>query len=453
MPYKLPKNQYPFPLNYYASDGGTDLTPFVAGDPTVEAASNNWYILCLTPDELIDVMSLVEVGTPIVFPDNYNTLQQKFWQMREFPNQIPEDSCMDLCQLIIDCINTTPELQQLIGQFSLTSAITDTTTENEANLATSFVQGQPDCDNDKLYGMCLQLTQLLNTVSENLLDIFVAGLAQASNLGDLIEAIPVVGELPLDDILQFLAKMAGQVNTAYQAAYDTQLEEDISCLFFCEASIDCELTFEDARDIIKDLIANPVSAQDFVSMVNDIIANNWIGEQSVYLFFYFILETIIFGGEILGQDVNRFATTVATYFNDPNPDWETLCTCCEIVEETWDFTVSSQSPTWNLRAGVDGSSYVASEGYRGTLNGGTQIWTDRYAKILEVTGTVVVSSGSPEIRLQQYVDATNTVGALIGFTPFDGNVDINTDLLITGRSNPLGATVTLTELTIKGCLA
>ena len=46
-------------------------------------------------------------------------------------------------------------------------------------------------------------------------------------------------------------------------------------------------------------------------------------------FFYFILETIIFGGEILEQDVKRFATTVATYFNDPNPDWAILCTTCE----------------------------------------------------------------------------------------------------------------------------
>lgn len=231
----------------------------------------------------------------------------------------------DYIQSLID--NNT-NLQQAIAQYAGGASAGIYDTEIPANLSKSFKDGQSGCNNDNLYGMCLQLTKLLNTVSENLLDIFVAGLQQAGNLGDLIEAIPLVGELPADDILQFLEKVATQVNSAYQAAYDTQLEEDISCEFFCAAQGTCDLTFEQARDIIKSHIANPVSAQDFYSMINDMIANNWFGDQAVWVFFYFILETIIFGGEILGQDVNRFAKTVATYFNDPNSDWSTLCTSC-----------------------------------------------------------------------------------------------------------------------------
>lgn len=242
-----------------------------------------------------------------------------------------EEECdMIDCQDIIDCINESEELQRLIGKYSLTSSISTETGESSQALGTDLLQGQGvvDCDYDSIYGACLQLTMLLNITAETLLDIFVNSLNNAANLGYLIEAIPVVGELPLDDIAEFLQKVATQVNTAYQAAYDTQLEEDISCLFFCAAKNGCELTLADARDVIRGEIANPVSAQDFISVVNDIIANNWLGEQSVYIIFYFILQTIVFGGEILGQDVKRFARTVATYFNDPNPDWEELCTEC-----------------------------------------------------------------------------------------------------------------------------
>lgn len=237
-------------------------------------------------------------------------------------------------------IEGNTSLQQTIAQYAngATAGIYDP--EKQSILNTSFVQGQSPCDNDNIYGMCLQLTVLLNTVSENLLDIFVAGLQQAGNLGDLIEAIPMVGELPFDDILQFLEKVATQINSAYQAAYDTQLQEDISCEFFCAAQVDCELTFEMARDIIKSHIANPVTAQDFFTLVNDMIANNWFGDQAVWVFFYFILETIIYGGEILGQDVNRFARTVATYFNDPNSDWSTLCTDCGWTYQC-DFTTAN----------------------------------------------------------------------------------------------------------------
>lgn len=225
-------------------------------------------------------------------------------------------------------ISSNESLQQTIGQYALTSAIGSDATELQNNLDTSFFQSQVLCDNDNIYGLCLQLAVMLNTVSENLLDIFVSGLQSAGRLGDLIEAIPVVGELPFDDILQFLTKVAGEINTAYQAAYDTQLQEDISCEFFCAAQVNCELTFEMARDIIKGHLASPVSIADFASMVNDMIANNWFGDQAVWVFHYFILETIIMGGEILGLDVNRFAKTVATYLNDPNSDWSVLCTSC-----------------------------------------------------------------------------------------------------------------------------
>lgn len=345
-------NRLPYPLSF--------RTRLIAGlaynaDAVNPSPSDcSWFVLQLSHDERLKLTSAMQAGLDQIYPDEYVDLFQLWLQATNYPNRFPPSNggnCMpiDLCSLILECIETTPELQQAIGSYSLTSSITDTTPENPSNLATDILlgQGAVSCDNDNLYGASLQLTQLLNTVSENLLDIFVNGFNNASNLATVIEAIPVVGELPFDDILDFLEKVAIQINTAYQSAYDTQLEEDISCLFFCETQANCELTFEQARDVIKAELATTVSVQDFASIINDMIANNWFGQQSVYVFFYFILETVILGGEILGLDVNRFAKTVATYFNDPNPDWSTLCDCAF----DWQYTLLDGS---NVDPSVDG---------------------------------------------------------------------------------------------------
>lgn len=272
--------------------------------------------------------------------------------------------CVD-AEYLLSMIESSESLQRAIGEYALTSAVSVDDPEKESILSTDLLGNPSACDNDMIYGACIQLTILLNTVSETLLDIFVNSLNNAANLAYLIEAIPLVGELPADDILEFLQKVATQVNTAYQAAYDTQLQEDISCLFFCEAKLDCELTFEQARDVIRGQMANPVTGSDFISVVNDIIANNWLGEQSIYVFFYFILETVVVGGEVLGQDVNRFAKTIATYFNDPNSDWETLCTDCADWEQVLDFTIESHASL--VTANWDSSypaTYVSGQGWK-----------------------------------------------------------------------------------------
>jgi len=130
-----------------------------------------------------------------------------------------------------------------------------------------------------------------------------------------------------------------------------------------------------------------------------------------------------------------------------------ICACgCSPVTEFWDFTSSPYSSDWTLRTGVIGQSYVPTMGYKGTIAAGAQIWTDRYSEIYEVTGTVSVAGGVQEIRLQQYESSTNTVGATIAFTPFDGDVSITDQLLITGRSSAGAVDIYLENLTIRGCL-
>lgn len=319
--------------------GGGDT---LSNDIVLDSVQND-LVLTVTEEQYVQLLSSALNGVYTTYPEDY----------LEVIYPLIKAAKTMLCDKILECIETTPELQQAIGRFSLTSGITDTTTEDSDILDTDFTQGQPNCDNDKLFGMCRQLANFLNQTSEDILELFVTAFSTPARLGDLIEAIPVVGSLPLDDVLQFMEKMSETINDAYQAAYDTQMNEDISCLFFCAAKDTCSLTFEQARDEIYANINNPTSGQDFVTMINDIIANNYIGEQSVWLMHYFILQTLIFGGEILGQNADRMVITIATYFNDPDADWLLLCDCVIPWTTTLDFTVSDYGITWLLDSNSD----------------------------------------------------------------------------------------------------
>lgn len=313
--------------------GGIDLLSLDGwsdSDPDVRVP----ILLELSLNEYVALASSIDVGRDIAYGDNSIYI---WWLW------VRSIISMDHCQFILDCINDTPAIQQAIANYSLGSSIEGTTPEQQEILDTDVFGSQSPCDNDEIFGMTLQMTDLLNQVSEDILELFVSAFAIPGRIGDIIEAIPGLGILPYDDLLQIFEKLAEQVNDAYVAAYDTQIREDIACDLFCIATDTCTLTIEQARDYFQNKITETLDNTDFFSVVEDIIANNWIGEQSIYMMHWFILDTIIFGGEILGIEANRLVTTIATYFNDPDSDWSILCTACQ-----WDCTTDFEAVDGNF---------------------------------------------------------------------------------------------------------
>lgn len=333
-----------------------DLSAWSNVDPDIPVP----IILSLSLNEYVALASTIDVGRDIA----YGKESIFIWWL-----WVRSLESMTICQAVLDCINNTVEIQQAIASYSLSSAIDSQTGENPTILSTDIFGDQSPCANDNIYGMTVQLAGFLNQTSEDVLEIIVIGLANAGRLGDIIEAIPVVGSLPFDDILQFAEKMAVQVNNAYQGAYDIQLAEDISCDLFCIAQDTCSLTLEQARDYFKSKILVALSDANWATIANDIIANNWVGEQSVYMIHWMILDSIIFGGEILGIDVNRVVQTIASYFNDPNADWQTLCSCSVPFAYERDFTLSNGGWQSDPRDGTGwGGSWNSTNGWNAPLS-------------------------------------------------------------------------------------
>lgn len=360
MPYDLANGLLPFPLNNLASDGGVVALPFVVGDESQANDGENFYVLCMDADDFTDLLSVVAVGAPIALPDGYNKIIQQINQLRQFPNQIPEGSCMDLCQLILDCINDTPALQQAIAQYSIASSIASDAPEVQENLDIQLVDDPFECDDDIIFGMTTGLTDLLNTVAEDVIQIFSNASGISGRIGDMIEAIPGIGVLPVDDIFQFVESFMTDMDDAYLGAYTSQIRDDIRCDLFCLAQANgCVLTLEIARDYFAGKLGESITFDFWDGFIDDLISNFYSGEPAVWAMHLMIVETIIFGGELVGFDVNRLATTIQALHNDPDSDWSIVCSDC-VWESFLDFTVIDPM-TLICGAWVDGVGYIAAD--------------------------------------------------------------------------------------------
>lgn len=355
MPYKLPNQQYPYPLSYLASDGGTVTETFVENDPTVSGTDPNWFVWCLTPQQMVDVLSIFEVGAPIAFPDTYNTYNQLIMQLREFPNEIPENSCMDLCQLIIDCIDNTPALQQKIGEYSPTSSLIDDSILDPTNLGTELISDLAGCDNDIVFGQTTGIVELLNSIATDMFEIISANASVSGRIGDVIEAIPGVGVLPIDDIFQFVESFLDDLGGLYASKYTVSLKNTMRCDLFCIGQDNCELTLEQVRDYLYDNIGFTFSTTDWVTNVQNMMDETYIDAQIVYVTHYMIVDAMIRTGIVLGFDVGRVVQVIQSMLNDPDSDWTTICDDCDWQwvsdfandENIW---TPQQNPTYAIQA-------------------------------------------------------------------------------------------------------
>lgn len=423
MGYKLKNSQFPYPLNYLPSRGGLATTPFVAGNPFVEADSDNWYVLCLTPQEMVDLQSIVSIGATLLFENDYNVYIQKYQQLREYPNEIPEGSCMDLCQLILDCINDTEGLQEVIARYSLASPVNVLTIENQQALDAQIMSNQIGCDNDTVFGMCVGLTDLLNNLSEDLLEIIVSAPNTVARMGDVVEAIPGIGILPFDDILQVSEGFLDDVQQGYAAAYTVSLKNEIQCAFFCIAQDTCELTLLQVRDYLYIELAETLTFDNFGDFIESLLVLNVTGQATVWAIHLFIVELLIYGSSVFDLDFTKMFQLINAMFNDPDGDWAILCTNCA-WESTWlDGNGTPTTDGWIITEGsydagndriieamVTASTYGSRctyefpVGYTGVLTEITMDWlivnsgTDRWVhvQIFDDIGTLIDDTSQKE---------------------------------------------------------
>lgn len=253
---------------------------------------------------------------------------QRVMECHYLTTQIVSDCNMDLCQRIIDCINSTPDLQQLIANTALGSGINGTDGVNSGIANSNILEGNVGCDNDNLFGMATGIVDLYNNLALDLIEQLSASTNSAGRLGDMIEAIPGIGILPADDILQFAEAFMDDIEQNYQASYTVGLADEYRCELFCLAQDDCELTFTDIFNYFNDKMIASVAIVDWIDFVEFFTNGLFSGEELVHAFHAFVAGTFMLSGSILGIDSSKLITMVSALFNDPDSDWDVLCLSC-----------------------------------------------------------------------------------------------------------------------------
>lgn len=356
-------------IYYHAQLLDTDINPtLVSGDgdspsnDLVLVEEENYLLLTVTEQQYSRMLSALFNGAFTTYPLDFISVIYPLIKAGK----------MSLCDAILDCIETTPELQQVIAQYSIFSSIAQDATQVQANLDVELVNDPVGCDDDIIFGMTTGLTDLLNTVSEDILEVFIAFSSPSGRIGDMIEAIPVIGEAPIDDLFQFVESFINDLNDSYEGAYTSQIRDDIRCDLFCLASNnDCVLTLEMVRDYFYAKLGGAISISLWNGFMDDIISIAYSGEPAIWAMHLLIIQTIIFGGELVGFDVNRLVRTIQSLYNDPDSDWTGVCDSCNDWEKSWDFTIGSgESDGWQQVTWGDG--WESGVGWRSEADGGRQ---------------------------------------------------------------------------------
>lgn len=253
------------------------------------------------------------------------------------------DNCTDLEASILSAIETNSDIQDEINIVANTGVTgrTDDTFDSAISLLNLLSGAEIEtCSNDSLFGAMTGLVDLMNDLAIDIIEKLSAQANTAGRIGDVIEAIPLLGEFPADDLFQITESLMDDWEQNYQANYTVALRDDYRCGLFCIAKdADCFLSFEDIFDFFWNQLGQSVPTTDLLAFIQWFINNPLTSVSLVHAWHLFLAGILRFAGSVLGIDSARLVRMVSALYNNPDSDWNGLCDCT--WSHTWDFSVNS----------------------------------------------------------------------------------------------------------------
>ena len=324
-----------YPLNRSADD--VSDTP---NDPPINDLTLDWItldsdervpvVMYLSLNEYVSLATSIDVGRDIAYGDNSLYI---WW--------IWVRAVINFCEQMLTCIEDTEAIQQAIAFYGSGSNINGDSVEIATNLAGELVNDPMGCDNDIIYGMTYQLVEFSDRIIKDLFEQVKASNLMSNNVGYLINLIPVVETLPIDELFELGFKLANDMEIAYLSASTTLLKTEIACELFCLAqNNDCVLTLEMVRDYFEEKADATFSYDDVSSFLIDFVTGTFVGNAVYYACNVLFFQIFAFGGSFVGYFYEDYLRVINSMFNDPNGDWETDCDeCGDTWEHVFDFTV------------------------------------------------------------------------------------------------------------------
>jgi len=300
-------------------------------------------------------------------------MQQMRWTTRwDNPNELPlpdldtiastldekmsPDTCLDFCQLMIDCIN---DPDSGVGQ-SIISTVGNTTSTELIEVG----QGQRDlllgdgnnplCDSDIWWGGINNMVDQLDTNNMDALQI----LEVLTNVGEWVTQVAggIFGvEAPLiQSMLEWGTFIQESILENYEAQITTAYMDQVKCDLFCVAINNCELSPQDIVDYFYERLEASLS---YGSLLNEslefLVLGVWSGSEIADAM---MLSQVVFRAQfgMWFQDVafNSIDLDLRLGFNDPSNDWVLLCDECQWIHKWLDGNGNPEVDGWYIEDGA-----------------------------------------------------------------------------------------------------
>lgn len=281
----------------------------------------------LSLNEYVALATAVDVGRDIAYgADSW----QIWWVwIRAFS--------MAICEQVQECIETNQGVKDAIVNVMQEAGLQTPGTPLTGDLLTADLGNpNPTCDLDALYGSAVQIVQVTNRQIEDFLEVIEAITNNQEALSSALEFIPILGDVvPLPEIASFVQKIREWLQEAYVAGYDLSLETEFICDLFCIGKLECEITFETARNYFWGRAESVAGFGDAFESALTMLSALATWQEVAGVAVVEVMYGAAFGfmnylSDMFGVDFASFL--LRTRAGLPNDDWQFVCTDCSDTE-------------------------------------------------------------------------------------------------------------------------
>jgi len=233
------------------------------------------------------------------------------------------------CEQVNECLESgdlNGSIQNIINNISYGGdASTTTMTAPAAKVNLVY-----DCDPDLMYGAMTQMVDLFHRLILDFLENAVALTNWAQKVEYSVSSIPLIGSLPFDEQIGFIAIAVENIQENYAASYNEGLRNDYICDLFCLALDGCEISLFGMAKYFGLAFWKDITEITWLDLIEYLLEGIFSGTELVHFIHTILAFSLAAGAEFLGISGDLLTAMVKSFYNDPDSDWETLCDACEV---------------------------------------------------------------------------------------------------------------------------
>jgi hypothetical protein len=283
-----------------------------------------------------------------------------------------------------------------------------------------------DAERDAAYGAARNLVDFILVNNSDFLEQVEQNFGNvAENAENLISAVPLLGSLPFDEMVQWSAWCIENLRDEYQAELTESLKQALYCDIYClVVANNCKLSYADLFNYFISKLPTGVNifVRSIASAIDFALTGNLVGVDYIYWLCMWQLEVVALGQAWFGTEGFRpYEFAFAAGANSPDNDWSIYCLDCPAYfrHYAWDF--ADGAGIWTVVAGSLGATGIegpeAHDGIRAV------VLEYVFPSIVTIVGAITTHT-----RQGTRFGGSNDASAVRGY----GNDDFTNEIFFTG---------------------